>query len=98
MAAMPPYMPAVIGMPTICQWVMRPMRNIGAWAKTPATTAAQPVQKAIGWWNDRPLAFMRHPEAARRGEAAAYGAPATGAQRPMRAHYAGWVGRRWRGV
>src|SRR5688500_15171802 len=54
--AMPHSIHASIGMPTICQPVCRPIRNIGACENTPATISAQPDQKATGWWKPMPPA------------------------------------------
>ena len=47
-SAMPVSMSVSIGMPTICQCVIRPIANIGMCSSTPATTATHPSQNATG--------------------------------------------------
>ncbi len=60
---MPASIQTSIGMPTICQCVYCPIRNIGACENTPAMISVQPNQKAMGWWNDRPLDCIVFPVA-----------------------------------
>ncbi len=55
--SIPQSMPASIGMPASTYPRSRPIRNIGRWSTTPATTPTQPSQNASGLpsrteWND----------------------------------------------